>query len=323
MRGTVTHYGWIDVAKLLMSFVVISVHVGFVFPSCGDLLDLSGHASVPVFLVISGFFFGWKYIHSSLAERGAVVRKYAKRIFVLYVVWTLVYAPIALLYLQNHHDAGIAFLLYLRNVLFVGQNMMSWHLWYLHALIVSLLIIHALFVCRFRMWMVVGLCLLLFCAGLYVESADNCFTETYRQLLPDTQNGIFRGALYVSLGMVLAAVKDKVHWVLYVLPVILSFVSYMFGILVYYPLFAFGFVGLLLSLPHQGVLPSFVKWASKASTFLYLFHFLPIVFLQQIVHWNGNFQQSYIIVLPACLLVAWVWIRLSEVRGLSFMKRFY
>lgn len=323
MKGADTHYVWIDVTRLLLCFFVMAVHVGYIFPACGDLIDLIGHASVPVFFVISGFLFGQKYIPSSVADRGSVVRKYTKRIFVLYAIWTLVYAPIAILYLLNHHDTGNAILLYLRNVLFVGQNMMSWHLWYLHALIVALLMIHGLFVCRFRMWMVVGVCLLLFCAGLYIESADNCFTETYRQILCDTQNGIFRGGLYVSLGMLLVVVKDKMQGMLYVLPLILSFVSYMFGIPFYYPLFSFGFVGLLISLPRQVALSSFAKWSYKASAFIYLSQFLLVVFLQQVLHWDGNFVQSYFIVLSACLIAAWAWIRLSEVKSLAFMKSFY
>lgn len=323
MKGIDVYYEWIDITKLLMCFLVMANHVAYVFPAFGDLFDLLCHASVPVFFVISGFFFGQKIITSSVTERGSVVRRYTKRILVLYAVWTLVYAPIAILYLLNHHDIGSGILLYLRNVLFVGQNMMSWHLWYLHALIVALLMIHGLFVCRFKMWMVVGVCLLLFCVGLYIDSADNYFTDTYRKILCDTQNGIFRGGLYVSLGMVLAAVKDKVQCMLYMLSVILSFVSYMFDIPLYYPFFSFGFVGLLLSLPHRGVRPSFAQWSNKASTFIYLVQFLPIVFLQQIVHWNGNFLQSFLIVLSACLIAAWVWIRLSEEKKLAFMKWFY
>lgn len=323
MKGTLTHYGWIDVTKLLMCFLVVSVHVGYAFPSCGDVLYVLGHASVPVFLVISGFFFGQQYMYVPISERSAVLKKYLKRIFMLYAIWTLVYCPIALVYLSHHHSLGTSLLLYVRNILFLGQNMMSWHLWYLHALMIELIFIHLLLKCKFKLWQIVIVSIMLFSIGEYIYENGYFTSEFFVSLFDNPQDSFFQRNIYVSLGMLLTYYKDKPLAPVWLICALASFVLYAFDIPFCYPMFSVGVVGLLLFLPKQTLYPTLFLWCRKASTFIYLFHFLPIVFMQQIMHWQGDFMQSYAIVLPVCLISAWIWIRLSQVDKLNVMKKFY
>lgn len=306
-----------------MSFLVVAVHVGYVFPSAGEVIDVLGHASVPVFFVISGFFFGKSYFSNPVNERGKLFSRYVKRIFVLYLIWTLVYCPIAFLYLLNHHSFSVALLFYIRNIVFVGQNMMSWHLWYLHAMMIALLLIHGLYLCKLKSWVIFALCFLLYGLGVYIDSVDNSFTQTYKFLLCDTQNGLFRGSIYMWLGMLLSKHRDAKSWI-FGFCLLLSYNMFIFDIPLFYPLFSFGFVGVIYRIPKQDLVPlSLANWCRKTSTFIYLFHFLPIVFMQQILHWQGDFMLSYGIVISVCLASAWIWIRLSKVDKLSVMKKFY
>lgn len=319
----ITQFTWIDVAKLLMCFFVVSVHVCYVFPTDSLLPDFLGHLAVPVFFVISGFFFGRQYLPASMGERRIIVRKFLSRILLLYVIWTAIYLPIAFTYLLHHHSLQESLLLYVRNVLLTGQNMMSWHLWYLHAMIVAILMIHFFSLCKLRLWMIFTICTCLFFVGLYVDAVDNPYTQAYKQVLCDTQNGFFRGGFYMTLGMILSRMTGRAVR-LYLACVFFSLISFMLDIPVYYPLFSFGFAGILLNIPNSKILPSaFSNWCRKASTFIYLFHFLPIVFLQQILHWQGGFLLGYVVVIVICLAAAWLTIRLSSIDKFPVIKMLY
>lgn len=82
------NYGVIDVARFVMSILVIAIHMETFYPIQGEITsvlfrDITGLA-VPFFFATSGFFF-W--------EKG-----YILRLLKAYVCWTTVYIPLTTFY---------------------------------------------------------------------------------------------------------------------------------------------------------------------------------------------------------------------------------
>lgn len=79
----------LDVLKLLMAFMVVGLHAGFLgeFTTLGQYLSVNGvfRIAVPIFLIINGFYF-----FSVLAKNTQIA--WLKRVLILYIVWMLFYA---------------------------------------------------------------------------------------------------------------------------------------------------------------------------------------------------------------------------------------
>tara|TARA_Y100000296_G_scaffold86611_1_gene126986 strand:- start:75 stop:1031 length:957 start_codon:yes stop_codon:yes gene_type:complete len=79
----------LDILKLLMAFMVVGLHAGFLgeFSTLGSYLSVNGmfRIAVPVFLVINGFYF------FSILAKGSQIN-WIKRVLILYVVWMLFYS---------------------------------------------------------------------------------------------------------------------------------------------------------------------------------------------------------------------------------------
>lgn len=315
-------FAWIDITKLIMSFGVVAIHVSTIFPSYSQCTDDIVQVVVPMFFVIAGFFYGNKYFATPNTNRNNVFTKTLKRLLLLYGVWTLIYAPVAFIYLLNHWSVFDSIKLYLWNVIMLGQNMMSWHLWYLLATIVSVVLIHLLMKIGVKLGYVVVLGLCLYALGVWlVNNPENTFLESYPMLFPDTQNGVFRGLCYVSLGMLLSKMFDVLPIWVYGLSALIGVGVFFINVPLCYPFVAFGSVGLILSLPKQDIVPSFSVWARNISTVIYLSHMYLIAIMQQILHLHFGFTTSYIIVLPSAMLVAIFWMWISKYRAFSFLRK--
>lgn len=79
----------LDVLKLLMAFMVVGLHAGFLgeFSTLGSYLSVNGlfRVAVPVFLIINGFYFYPVLAKSFQAD-------WFKRVLILYAFWMLFYS---------------------------------------------------------------------------------------------------------------------------------------------------------------------------------------------------------------------------------------
>lgn len=126
----------IDLAKFILSIMVVLVHCDCIrcYSAIGNLVIREGicRASVPIFFAFSGCLMslvGWNY---------TCLSKQLKKIFVLYIKWSLVYFLFKLIFsMVNNNYSNSFYLDELWNTLFIAEN---YHLWYLLALIYAIIL---------------------------------------------------------------------------------------------------------------------------------------------------------------------------------------
>lgn len=127
-----------DYIKFLLCFIVVAIHVDIFCPiQENSILSYLEQIAVPIFFVITGFFFGNKRLE------GHDILLYVKKYLSLYLLWALIYAPIAIIHYQsNNFPFFKCVLITVKNYLFCGENYLAWSLWYLHSLVLSFLVIY-------------------------------------------------------------------------------------------------------------------------------------------------------------------------------------
>ena len=210
-------YKGLDIMKFVMAIVVVAIHtrpeMSFNSSLARQIFEAIYSLAVPFFFIASGFLL-FRKISLPLTEEGEQrIKSYLSRMCRLYLVWTIIYLPLTIygFYLDGLSPvkAGVVFL---RNILLVGENYMSWPLWYLLALIVAIGIIYVLLKLNVtQKWIVVcGILTALVGLGL-----DYCRENAYLQPITDlyfaifvkTRNGFFEGFLFVALGMLCSNLK--------------------------------------------------------------------------------------------------------------------
>lgn len=212
-------YDAIDQMKFICAILVVAIHaVPFseINPLWSfEIEQVGGRIAVPFFFVCSGFFFTGKLMTAGVAPLEAV-RALMKRLGWLYAAWCGIYFAYDFrLCLKITGSLGAAAALYLRNLLFLGGH---FHLWYLPALMVSLLLLYAGYRMN-RMGQFMGAAALLYIIGVagntyygFVEGTLwlQRVYEGYFQIFVTTRNGLFFGFLYVMLGAMVAYRKEIV-----------------------------------------------------------------------------------------------------------------
>lgn len=219
------HYNSIDLLKFLMSFFVIAIHTAY---DQVLLMRLICPWVVPMFFVISGFLLQRRISMQRSVEvcgkrvenlLGGVINSYIIKLVKLYILWTLLYLPLTFYgsCVVESNSLLRAFALFCRNVIFTGENHMSWPLWYLLALIWASFLVKIMLKWKMKVeWILIsGLCLTLIGWGvkyvLETEHADDCLEKivfVYKKTFVGTRNGLFVGFGFVSVGMFLGKWQD-------------------------------------------------------------------------------------------------------------------
>lgn len=208
----------VDFLKLIFSFLVITIHVA-PFSSNGPFSPLNdvlsvylGRLAVPFFFTASGYFCFRKF--QELPLRFSSVFPVILRFMKLYLLWTVIYLPFIIpSILFNEQGAIHGFILFCRNlVLITGYT----HLWYLNAAAFAIALI-AFLLQKLSPKLVFLFSLLVYIAGLLSESwfglirpLENALPPVWsllkltQKLIVTSQNGLFRGFLFVSIGMLFA-----------------------------------------------------------------------------------------------------------------------
>ena len=183
----------IDTLKFLFSLVVVWIHTGV-----GNLGGLTPWA-VPFFFLVSGFFlFGKLFDEPDRAARSARTGAWWRKILRLYLLWSLIFLPFAIIGFANDHLAPVkAVGVYLRNLLLVGENYLSWPLWYLLGLLWAGAIIWLADKLRLPFWVLCLLAVLLVLLPRILNLENN---DLYVKLFKTTRNGLFLGFPVMVLG---------------------------------------------------------------------------------------------------------------------------
>lgn len=217
MAKSANRYPGIDAVKFLMAIVVISIHTlpsgYFTAPAAKFLYDYLCASAVPFFFVSSGFLIAQKadrYTDPARDPLTDAVGSSLKKFLKMYLLWMLIYAPLAVLYMLRA-DRGLLWCIfyYLRGFLLMGEHYNSWPLWYLLSMNYGLFFLYLL--CRKK----VSLNRIVLCSmAAFLCSSAVSYVFDHAGALPEplsriagllsslfSPNRIVTGFLYVSLGI--------------------------------------------------------------------------------------------------------------------------
>jgi len=176
----------LDVLKLLMAFMVVGLHAGFLgeVSTLGSYLSVNGlfRVAVPVFLIINGFYF-----YPVLTKSFHI--NWLKRVLILYVVWMLFYSY----FWFSVPDLSLVGVIKLvRNIIF-GYH----HLWYISGMLGAAILLLALK--RFSSTLVIATIIISSMIGIAIQYLGNYHyfeDNTLDKLF--NQNWFHRNALLFS-----------------------------------------------------------------------------------------------------------------------------
>lgn len=190
----------IDIARLLLSLMVIAIHCGIsdysvtVFNIFQDL--------VPCFFVISGYLIEVK--------SGGGIFNFIKKVIRMYLWWLLIYAPLTFYYmLINGNPFYEEILDLIRDIVIVGGTDAAGMLWYVLALfygcIITNVVVYKLGLGIKNLVIVVGFVLALgYLITYYVDNNPNTIlTKLFFVFVGTTRNGIFQGFTFLSIGILI------------------------------------------------------------------------------------------------------------------------
>jgi surface polysaccharide O-acyltransferase-like enzyme len=179
----------LDYFKLFLSVLVITIHIAPLFSgrlnTLGWLISNGiARMAVPCFFIINGYFIGKKINNRTF------VKKYLLRLIIIYAVWTLIYS--ALIHISIKPEEMIF-------VLLSGY----FHLWYLGALIVAVLMLALFNYMRGslrQIYTLLIISILLFITGYFLQDYFRSSSWSHSIRLVFYRNGLFVGFPFVFLG---------------------------------------------------------------------------------------------------------------------------
>ena len=186
---TTSRYKGIDLLKLPMAAVVVAIHT-----TSWKLWGLTSVA-VPFFFVVSGFFLFLKMTGERKADLERL-RKWTFKALKLYLIWTAVYLPFTVYgCIQDGLSLRQALLLFFRNLVFTGENFLSWPLWYLLGLVWVGAVYYLLRALRLPLWGLIACALAIFAATYFYNPApDSLFLKFF------INKRIFSAFLFMGIG---------------------------------------------------------------------------------------------------------------------------
>lgn len=210
-------YNMLDVMKFVMAIIVVAIHTrperSFNSPFLIGIFELIYSIAVPFFFMTSGFLL-FRKITLPLDAKGEMrIKSYITRICKLYLIWTLIYLPLSIYgFILDGMPILKTIAVFFRNILLIGENYMSWPLWYLLALIVAVGIIYLLLKIRVSVYGIVAISVLMALVGFSIDYCkENAImqpvTDLYFSVFQKTRNGFFVGMLYVALGLLCSRIE--------------------------------------------------------------------------------------------------------------------
>ncbi len=247
------HYQNLDVLKYLCAILILILHLRpfFNFSNPLDLTfnNIITRICVPIFFLITGYF-----VSKKEKENPCYIKDYIKRMIPLYLIWSLVYLPVALFVIATNlptiqsflpFSIPIPYLILLLVLLFpiiifiaLIYTGVYYHLWYFPAVMLSLVVLSK-WKKKFsiKSLLVLSFILLVFGAtetyyGVLPSIIKNVLSYYY-QFFFTTRNFLFFGLFYVTLGYFLGSRKN-VYSKCCFLKLIVSFFIFIFEVIFLY-----------------------------------------------------------------------------------------
>lgn len=314
--------GAMDIAKLIMAVLVIGIHTepfGFNF-----MLDkgfgICTRLCVPFFFVASAYFY-W------LKEKS--IKLFLQRIILLYAVWSIIYLPFDI---RDFRQMPALDILHL----FLWEGNLH-GLWYLWATVIGFGIVY--FLLKFlkpEHVLIIAAGLLI--AGTLKSTYSTAVYQIFGVGLPDrlgSRNGLFYGAAYIALGMVIAKSdtkgivrsKKKLYAGFVISMLLLAGESLLFvmhfkagSTILWLSVFPGTYFLFEIVLNSRIRIPRTLSLVfRKTSTLMYVSQFLFILPLRKFV----SYVPLFVLTVLATAVFSFMIIKLSEAKSLHFLKYLY
>lgn len=210
-------YPSLDIVKFLMAMLILTQHTSNEWAHSTGLVHAFfglGNFAVPFFFACSGFLFFSKYITLEQQEQNSYYRKWSYRIGKMYLVWSSIYFVFIVYSWISHGFEWSRVLSWLHRVIVYSTYQT---IWFLPALWLGVTICCWFYRhCSFRtslfclaVLMIIGN---LFGSYSNVITANTCidsFYKWYMEVFITWRNGVFNGAPYVFIGLMIADGKTS------------------------------------------------------------------------------------------------------------------
>ena len=204
-----------------MSICVVAIHTQ-PFENCSNPIILNVYQNVvslavPFFFIASGFLLSTKLKWPCNSDEDIkTIKAYTIRITKLYLLWSLIYLPLAVyayVYLDENSRSFMRHVIsYIRGLLLVGQHYNSWILWYLLSVIYALIMIIFLLKKRFSLYRIAFIGVIIFFVSYFLtfiakyEGELPVYLMLFQKLIrySISSGRILQGSFYIPLGMLIA-----------------------------------------------------------------------------------------------------------------------
>lgn len=208
-------YTAIDIAKYVSALLVVCIHTYpfYEFSPAANMLwiQVVCRCAVPFFFTVSAFLFFSK-IDMEKGPRDADNRqalwRYVKRIAVLYALWTILYLPYTFVLLKANSFTLTALLRWVFDIFWNGSY---YHLWFLPALLLGVVIVYGL-VTTIRLKKTMLIAALLYAVGMLMNVYGDLLAQLpllqtlyqgYMTVFTTARNGIFFAPIFLVAGIYL------------------------------------------------------------------------------------------------------------------------
>ena len=336
----------IDIGKFIASILVLCIHVS---PFSNEKLsffvqNILARVAVPFFFICTGYFLFKKIDIYNIENDKSIIFKYVKRIFIMYVFWSICYMPLVIFnYLKTDKSLKIFFNTFIKAPILTGT---AAPLWYLNSLMVAILIIFLLLKYKVKLKNILKISCILYFLGVLgqvyyglIESIPiiNKIYEYYFKIFSTTRNGVFFGLFYIVIGILFS--KNKIHLTVKksIIGVIISFILMNIEIITTNKLGIDTSHDMSLAMAPTTILifnillniklkdsPIYIK-LREFSTLIYLSHFaINAVFnvlVLHLMHFNEvNTTVRFLIVFPTTLLFSGIYLKLEKIKIFRWLK---
>lgn len=332
-------YSGFDVTKFVLAIFVICIHTHPFKETTNPFLlfwtQYGFHFAVPMFFAIAGFLLFAKTKELPLENSLPDIKKYLINIVRLYIIWNLVYFPIAVYgYIKLGIHIKVAIYQYVRDFFLIGEHYLSWHLWYLLGTIYGLLIITLMIKFHFSNFSMLLCGFLFYILSVFIDwnvgniNSYNGIIHVFLKVVSHTivKGRLLTGTAFLCMGMYIA----RNNWIDKLMPqyriMIIAVLSFayalhpnVFGELVLKPMIIFCCVWFLSAIKTNS--KSLYVNLRKLSTVFYHTHML-FVFTFSLMT-NSLYPEGFkcfAFVLAGCVLSGFAFLQKEKIKGI-FLQR--
>lgn len=309
----------IDLVKLIMAIIVVAIHTkpldNVNNATISNLFHIVSELAVPFFFISTGYLLGLKIAAASDdVSTNEILSTYLKKILKLYVVWSAVYFPLAVIkFLVDGVPFLTACLFYVRGFLLIGENYNSWPLWYLLSTIYTLIVLIFLIKKRvpLKVILFIGFCAIsvgFFINWIVVTDQELPLLLTCLRKIAGITivNGrLFRGMFYIPLGILLSQ-KSIPTYVALLMTIFGVALSYNADFLLFNYAVVICSMGIFSLTVRLNMRPaSWLIKCRKISTDMYFFHMWVWTVYYVIVYQEKHFgMDSFLVTTCTCIILS-------------------